>query len=57
MLIVGKKNLENLERMLKERLKHPLSKPHKNHCYYFGGFGLKICIAHVFISWLLLGVL
>lgn len=52
---MGERKLENVERMFLKGLKQSMSqKSRKNHCYYFGDFGLKICMGHVFPLWLLL---
>lgn len=48
-----RKKLENSERLSKEKLKYALSQHQvKNHCFWMGIFGLKMCIWHVFLLWL-----
>lgn len=51
---MGGGGLENVKRVLQEKLNQSLSQNHTKTSYYFGDFGLGIYMGHVFLSWILL---
>lgn len=51
---MGGGGLENVKRVLQEKLNQSLSQNHTKTSYYFGDFGLEIYMGHVFLLWLLL---
>lgn len=50
----GGGGLENVKRVLQEKLNQSLSQNHTKTSYYFGDFGLEIYMGHVFLLWILL---
>lgn len=50
----GKKTEKYRKNVFKRAKTVNVAKSRKNHWYSFGDFGLKICMGHVFLLWLLL---